>query len=112
MGVEVATKRVPSKAKSMWELKDVALVPPFAIPRVPVNDESERQLPETAKQPAARLRPPVPYSEEVAVVRFVTPCTEKSEPGVEVPIPTRPLFVIVNAGVVEVANVEGEEVAR
>ena len=60
----------------------------------PPRDASERQLPLTAKQPAARLIPPVPYSEDVAVVRLATPCTEKREPGVVVPTPTLPAFVI------------------
>ena len=56
------------------------------------------------------FHPPEETSDEVAVVKLATPPTESCEPGVEVPIPTRPLEVIVSAGVVEVAKVDGEEV--
>ena len=85
-----------------------APVPPAAEAEPPV----ERQVPLIAKQPAARLSPPVPTKVEVAVVKFATPCTENTEPGVEVPIPRLPFTSIVSAGVVEVAKVEGEEVAK
>ena len=58
------------------------------------------------------FQPPVETKLDVAVVKFATPCTEKREPGVEVPMPTRPLLEIVSAGVVDVANVVGEDVLR
>ena len=58
------------------------------------------------------FQPPVEVRVEVAVVKFADPCTEKREPGVEVPTPTRPLLEITSAGVEEVANDEGEEVER
>ena len=100
----------------------VAPVPPFRTGRVPVtcvarlmrpaSDENERQVPEIAKQPLAMFQPPVETRVEVAVVKFPTPCTERMEPGVEVPMPTSPFAVIVSAGVEEVANDEGEEVER
>ena len=64
-----------------------------------------------AKQPAATLSPPVPTSVDVAAVKFTTPFTENMEPGVDVPTPTFPLVSIVRAGVVDVANVLGLEVA-
>ena len=56
------------------------------------------------------FQPPVETRVEVAVVKFAEPPIEKMEPGVLVPIPTSPLLLIVRAGVVEVANVEGEDV--
>ena len=34
-------------------------VPPFATPSVPPNEERERQVPPTAKQPLVMLIPPV-----------------------------------------------------
>ena len=52
-----------------------------------------RHVPFTAKQPEARLRP-VPYREEVAAVQFAMPLKERSEPGLVVPTPTFPAFVM------------------
>jgi len=40
------------------------------------------------------------------------PLTENRLPGVEVPMPKFPLLSITRAGVVEVANVEGDVVAK
>ena len=85
-----------------------APVPPAAFVEPPV----ERHEPAIAKHPLLRLRPPTETSDEVAVVKFPTPCTEKSDPGVEVPTPTSPFPVIVSAGVEDVANVLGDEVER
>lgn len=47
-------------------------------------------VPFTAKQPPEILIPPLPYSVEVAVVKFATPCIESMDPGVVVPIPSDP----------------------
>lgn len=49
-----------------------------------------RQVPLMAKHPLVKLMPPVEVSVEVAVVKFPTPCMERIEPGVEVPMPTLP----------------------
>ena len=51
------------------------------------------------------FQPPVETKLDVAVVRFTTPCTDKREPGVEVPTPTSPFEVMTSAGVEEVAKV-------
>ena len=68
--------------------------------------------PLTAKHPAARSMPPVDTNVVVAVRKFAIPPIEKTVPGVEVPIPTRPLLSIVSAANVDVANVDGDDVAR
>jgi hypothetical protein len=61
---------------------------------LPLAAEDEIQTPLIAKQPPfARLMPPVDWKVEVAVVKFAIPCTERSEPGVDVPMPMRPVFV-------------------
>ena len=56
-----------------------------------------RQVPFTAKHQAARLMPPVPYKEEVAVVKFAMLLRDNSEPGEEVPMPTLPALVMRSA---------------
>ena len=48
----------------------------------------------------------------VPVVKLAMPLIARSEPGVEVPMPTLPLISIVSAVAEEVAKVAGEEVAR
>ena len=58
------------------------------------------------------FQPPVEVRVEVAVVKFADPCTERMEPGVEVPMPTSPFAFTVSAGVEDVANDDGEEVER
>lgn len=40
------------------------------------------------------FKPPVEENVDVAVEKFATPWTERSEPGVDVPIPTRPPLLI------------------
>ena len=60
------------------------------------EDGVARQLPPTAKQPVERLMPP-PVEVNVDVplaTKFPTPCTERSEPGVEVPMPMLPLDTV------------------
>ena len=56
--------------------------------------------------------PPTEENDVVAVVKFAIALILKREPGVELAIPKLPFVSIVSTGVVEVANVEGEEVAR
>jgi hypothetical protein len=79
----------------------VVPVPPFPTPSVPPKLPSVRQLPLIAKQPAARLMPPVVENDEVAVEKLmplVLP-TERSEPGLLVPMPTLPEEAISNFSV-------------
>ena len=50
--------------------------------------------------------------EEVAFAKkFATPPMERREPGDDVAMPRKPLGLMVSAGIVDVAKVEGEEVA-
>src|ERR1041385_6414771 len=72
------------------------LVPPRDTAPLPV-----KHTPLIAKQPLAILRP-VPYIVVVPLSGiFIAFCTAKADPGVEVPMPTKPLLSITNA--VEVA---------
>ena len=103
--VEVAIKLpLPLLATSAEVERFVEPVPPFATGSVPLtcdvsvtspeSVECVRQLPEIAKHPAARLKPPpVETMVEVEVVKFAIALMLKSEPGVEVPMPTLPAFV-------------------
>ena len=85
------------------------MVPPLPMPSVPliVPLLSERQLPPTAKQPFARLIPPVVENEEVAVEKLmplVLPI-ERSDPGVVVPIPTLPVLGSIRASSLEAPDI-------
>lgn len=100
-GVEVPVMRVPSKDSSALFDSVEALVPPLPTGNMPetwdVNDAcpesvpNERQLLATAKQPFKMFRPPFAETNvDVAVVKFAILLTEKSVPGVVVPMPTFP----------------------
>ena len=55
--VVVETKLVPLKLIGWPLVKEVAFVPPFAMPSVPLNELSVRQEFWNEKQPAAMLMP-------------------------------------------------------
>ena len=59
------------------------------------------QVPRIEKHPAVRSRPPVPYIEDVALLKLAKPSIAKRDPGEDVAIPTRPLLVTIN--IVDVA---------
>ena len=68
----------------------VCPVGPIAV--IPEPPPPPTQVPFIAKHPPVRLIPPVVLNVEVAVEKLMPPVlpTERSEPGVVVPIPKRP----------------------
>ena len=83
LGVEVDTIRVPSKAVSMWEPIDDALVPPLSTGNTPVTCEVRLICPESvareiqlfamAKQPEAKLAPLANVDVAVVELTFKSP---------------------------------------
>ena len=86
----------------------VVIVPPVRVPSVatevtlPDPAPTPIQMPFIAKQPEARLIPPILEKLEVAVLKLIPLVVpiERIEPGVLVPIPTNPLESTVSAVVV------------
>ena len=87
VGVEVETMRVPSNERSMWEPRELALVPPFAIESVP-DERTPEALEETT--PAPRVENwTVPVAISVPPMN-APPWTSSLLVGEVVPMPTLP----------------------
>ena len=91
---------IPVPLPTMMPERVVEPVPPFATASVPAKEESERQLPPTAKHPAVRLIP------LLAVV--VAPLMERADPLL--PIVVLPFWSI--AKTVVVADAVEVEIER
>ena len=73
VGVVVETSLVPSNAMRVLLENDVAFVPPFAIPSVPLKLPRERHVEEIAKHPVVMLYPT--FDVEVAWPEMFNPLT-------------------------------------